>query len=200
MFNDETDPNFVLSLDGPEGVSGLDSPEVRAAFAGERGVSQRYSTTIKTDMLYVALPYDSVDALRAAYAFSDLQSFLDIYYAGASVLLKEQDFYDMAWAYLERAAAEIGDQLSAQYLVTFTESGDTARRLSRLRPTIPLLALTPYPEVARQLSLTWGIESHLVPMQSDTDAMVGKVDVESAKKAAAAAGETTIVTITGITQ
>ena len=54
----------------------------------------------------VALPYASVEALRAAYAFTNLQSFLDIYYAGASVLLHEQDFYDMAWAYLERAAAD----------------------------------------------------------------------------------------------
>jgi adenine deaminase len=54
----------------------------------------------------VALPYASVDALRAAYAFSDLQSFLDIYYAGASVLLKEEDFFEMAWAYFERAAAD----------------------------------------------------------------------------------------------
>ena len=54
----------------------------------------------------VALPYASVDALRAAYAFTDLQSFLDIYYAGASVLLHEADFFDMAWAYFERAAAD----------------------------------------------------------------------------------------------
>ncbi|MEJ7687564.1 MAG: adenosine deaminase [Variovorax sp.] len=54
----------------------------------------------------VALPYDSVDDLRRAYAFTDLQSFLDIYYAGASVLMTQQDFYDMAWAYLERAAAD----------------------------------------------------------------------------------------------
>ncbi len=54
----------------------------------------------------VALPYASVDALRAAYAFTDLQSFLDIYYAGASVLLKEADFHDMAWAYFQRAAAD----------------------------------------------------------------------------------------------
>ncbi|MDQ2820264.1 MAG: adenosine deaminase [Pseudomonadota bacterium] len=51
----------------------------------------------------VTLAYDSVEALRAAYAFSDLQSFLDIYYAGASVLLTEQDFYDMTAAYLQRA-------------------------------------------------------------------------------------------------
>jgi adenosine deaminase len=54
----------------------------------------------------VALPYPSVEALRAAYAFSDLQSFLDIYYAGAGVLLKEADFFEMAWAYFERAAAD----------------------------------------------------------------------------------------------
>jgi hypothetical protein len=54
----------------------------------------------------VALPYASVEALRQAYAFTDLQSFLDIYYAGASVLLHEQDFYDMARAYLARAAMD----------------------------------------------------------------------------------------------
>ena len=54
----------------------------------------------------VTLPYASVEELRRAYAFTNLQSFLDIYYAGASVLLKGQDFYDMGWAYLERAAAD----------------------------------------------------------------------------------------------
>ena len=54
----------------------------------------------------VQLNYGSVEALRSAYAFTDLQSFLDIYYAGASVLLKEEDFYDMAMAYLERAAQD----------------------------------------------------------------------------------------------
>jgi adenine deaminase len=54
----------------------------------------------------VALAYASVEALRAAYAFTDLQSFLDIYYAGASVLLEEADFFEMAWAYYERAAAD----------------------------------------------------------------------------------------------
>ena len=54
----------------------------------------------------VALAYPSVEALRAAYAFSDLQSFLDIYYAGASVLLQEDDFHAMAMAYFARAAAD----------------------------------------------------------------------------------------------
>jgi adenosine deaminase len=54
----------------------------------------------------VELAYDSVEALRKAYAFTDLQSFLDIYYAGASVLLKEEDFFDMAMAYFRRARAD----------------------------------------------------------------------------------------------
>lgn len=54
----------------------------------------------------VALSYPGVDALRSAYAFTDLQSFLDIYYAGASVLLTERDFHDMAWAYFQRARAD----------------------------------------------------------------------------------------------
>ena len=54
----------------------------------------------------VALAWPSVEALRAAYAFTDLQSFLDIYYAGASVLLHEADFFDMAWAYFQRAKAD----------------------------------------------------------------------------------------------
>ena len=54
----------------------------------------------------VTLAYPSVEALRQAYAFDNLQSFLDIYYAGASVLLVEQDFYDMTAAYLARAACD----------------------------------------------------------------------------------------------
>jgi len=54
----------------------------------------------------VALPYDSVDAVRAAYAFSNLQDFLDIYYAGAAVLQTAADFHDLAMAYFDRAAAD----------------------------------------------------------------------------------------------
>lgn len=54
----------------------------------------------------VAIPYKSVEEIRQAYEFSDLQSFLDIYYAGATVLQTPQDFYDLTWAYLERAAAD----------------------------------------------------------------------------------------------
>ena len=54
----------------------------------------------------IAIPYKSVEELRSAYAFTNLQSFLDIYYAGASVLITSQDFYDMARAYFVKAAAD----------------------------------------------------------------------------------------------
>lgn len=53
-----------------------------------------------------ALPYDSVEAVRAAYQFENLQSFLDLYYAGAQVLQTEQDFYDLTWAYLQKCAVQ----------------------------------------------------------------------------------------------
>ena len=54
----------------------------------------------------IALPYDSVDAIRRAYQFAQLQDFLDVYYQGMSVLITEQDFFDLALAYLERAQAD----------------------------------------------------------------------------------------------
>jgi adenosine deaminase len=54
----------------------------------------------------IQLKYPSVEALRQAYRFRDLQDFLDLYYQGMSVLVTEQDFYDLAWAYLERARAD----------------------------------------------------------------------------------------------
>ncbi|MFD5478391.1 pyruvate kinase [Streptomyces hawaiiensis] len=75
-----------------------------------------------------------------------------------------------------RAAAEIGDFLGAKYLVAFTQSGDTARRLSRYRSPIPLLAFTPDQATRSQLALTWGVETFLGPSVDSTDAMVDQVD------------------------
>ncbi|MGW8061192.1 pyruvate kinase [Streptomyces ziwulingensis] len=75
-----------------------------------------------------------------------------------------------------RAAAEIGDFLGARFLVAFTQSGDTVRRLSRYRSPIPLLAFTPEPATRSQLSLTWGVETFLGPHVDSTDAMVDQVD------------------------
>lgn len=72
-------------------IEGTLEPELMFALAQRNGV---------------ALPWDSVETTRAAYAFSDLQSFLDLYYAGAAALLHAQDFFDLAIAYFERAHAD----------------------------------------------------------------------------------------------
>jgi pyruvate kinase len=75
-----------------------------------------------------------------------------------------------------RAAAEIGDFLHAKYLVAFTQSGDTARRLSRYRSPIPVLAFTYEPAVRSQLALSWGVETFLGPFVGTTDEMIDQVD------------------------
>lgn len=72
-------------------IEGTFEPELMFEIAGRNGVT---------------LPYDSVEAIRAAYEFSDLQSFLDIYYAGAGCLITERDFHDLTAAYLKRAHAD----------------------------------------------------------------------------------------------
>src|SRR5262249_51289936 len=77
---------------------------------------------------------------------------------------------------LSYAARDIGERLEAKALVAFTQSGDTARRLARLHPRLPLLAFTPVPQVRNQLALSWGIETFLVPQVGTTDAMVRQVD------------------------
>ena len=77
---------------------------------------------------------------------------------------------------ITRAAAEIGDTLGVKYLVTFTQSGDSARRMSRLRSQIPLLAFTPVPKVRTELALSWGVQTYEVPQVEHSDAMVRQVD------------------------
>jgi len=77
---------------------------------------------------------------------------------------------------ITRAAVQIADQLDAKYICTFTQSGDSARRLSRLRPLKPVFAFTPVEQVRNQLALTWGIQPVLVDMVNHTDAMTAQVD------------------------
>ena len=74
------------------------------------------------------------------------------------------------------AAVQIADQLDAKFIATFTQSGDSARRLSRLRPSKMVFAFTPIEQVRNQLALTWGIKPVLIPMVEHTDAMTAQVD------------------------
>jgi pyruvate kinase len=75
-----------------------------------------------------------------------------------------------------RAAVHVANQLSAKFLVAFTETGRTPTVLARYRSKVPLLAFTPDPQVRNQLSLTWGVESFLVDSVTHTDHMVRQVE------------------------
>jgi pyruvate kinase len=77
---------------------------------------------------------------------------------------------------IAKAAAEVAERVDARFLVAFTQSGDSARRLARYRSAVPVLAFTPDPSVRSQLTLTWGIETFLVPTVEHTDEMVMQVD------------------------
>lgn len=93
-----------------------------------------------------------------------------------------------------RAAAELGDYLSASYLVAFTKSGDTARRLSRYRSPIPILAFTPEQSVRSQLALSWGVETFIGEEVGSTDEMVVQVDQALLKLGRCQPGELIIIT------
>jgi pyruvate kinase len=77
---------------------------------------------------------------------------------------------------ITKAAVDVGAIVDAKYLVAFTQSGDSARRMSRLRSPIKILALTPETSVYNQLALSWGVEPMITPMVSHTDEMVKQVD------------------------
>jgi len=77
---------------------------------------------------------------------------------------------------ITKAATEVGAIVDAKYLVAFTQSGDSARRMSRLRSPIPILAMTPEIGTYNRLALSWGVESMLTPIVGATDEMVKLVD------------------------
>jgi pyruvate kinase len=77
---------------------------------------------------------------------------------------------------ITRAAVAIADQLDAKYICTFTQTGDSARRLSRLRPQKPVFAFTPLTSTLNTLSLCWGIQPRMVDFAAHTDQMIAQVD------------------------
>ncbi|MBA4804000.1 MAG: adenosine deaminase [Brevundimonas sp.] len=84
-------------------IAGLPKAELHLHIEGSLEPEQMFEFARRNR---VSIPFDSVEAVRAAYDFSNLQDFLDIYYAGANVLLTEEDFHDLAFAYFRRAAAD----------------------------------------------------------------------------------------------
>jgi pyruvate kinase len=91
------------------------------------------------------------------------------------------------------AAIEIADFVEAKYLCVFTESGESVRRMSRIRSVIPILAFTPDPAIRRRMALNWGVESFVVDRVTHTDQMVGQVDDVLAKTGKAEVGEKVVI-------
>ena len=91
------------------------------------------------------------------------------------------------------AAAEVADFVEARYVCVFTESGDSARRMSRLRFRIPMKAFTPEESIRRRMNLTWGIESFIVERVQHTDAMYKQVDEILLSKKLASIGDKVVV-------
>ncbi len=94
---------------------------------------------------------------------------------------------------ITRAAAEVGETLGVKYLVTFTQSGDSARRVSRLRAPIPMVAFTPDEVVRNQLALSWGVETYQTPTVTHTDEMVAQVDKTLRANGMVESGERVII-------
>jgi len=94
---------------------------------------------------------------------------------------------------ITKAAVEVGKIVDAKFLVAFTKSGDSARRMSRLRSPIPILALTPDPATYSQLALSWGVESMIMPMVSHTDEMVKQVDTLLVESGRGVVGENIMI-------
>jgi pyruvate kinase len=90
---------------------------------------------------------------------------------------------------ITKAATEVGLTIGAQVLSAFTKSGDSARRMSRLRSPIPILALTPDTATYNQMALTWGVEPLLTPLVTTTDEMVKQVDTILIESKRVAIGE-----------
>jgi pyruvate kinase len=94
---------------------------------------------------------------------------------------------------ITRAAAEVGAIVEAKYLVTFTQSGDSARRMARLRSPIPILAFTPEVGTYNRLALTWGVEPAIASMVKHTDEMVKQTDTLLIESGRAKVGEAVII-------
>ncbi|GAA1057187.1 pyruvate kinase [Agromyces luteolus] len=91
------------------------------------------------------------------------------------------------------AAVEVADFVEAKYLCVFTETGESVRRMARIRSVIPILAFTPDPAIRRRMALYWGVESFVVERVTHTDQMVGQVDDVLEKTGKAVTGEKVVI-------
>ncbi|MHB2022667.1 MAG: pyruvate kinase [Mycobacteriales bacterium] len=132
-----------------------------------------------------AYPIDSVETMARIIEAAETEAV-----AGSPAVLTA---FQTSSAALARAAVDVARDVGACALVAFTQTGATARRLARHRPTIPILAFTPQPLVRSQLALTWGVETFIVPTVATTDQMVHQVDEALRSSGRAGPGDRVVV-------
>jgi pyruvate kinase len=94
---------------------------------------------------------------------------------------------------ISKAAVDVAERVEAKYLATFTISGDTPHRLARLRSEVPIMAFTPLPKTAQELTLCWGVQSYVTPEYTNTDAMVESVQTGLSETGFVAHGDRVVI-------
>lgn len=136
-------------------------------------------------------PVQAVETMRAIASIAEKE--LRAADAGATAPLVGMDFLDFADA-VARAAADTAEILNAEVIVAFTQSGSTARLVSKCRPRMPIIAATPLPETARRCSLYWGVQPLLIEPVDDTDEMIHNVDMQLRSLEICREGDVVIIT------
>jgi pyruvate kinase len=94
---------------------------------------------------------------------------------------------------ISKAAVDVAERVEAKYLAAFTISGDTPHRLARLRSEVPIMAFTPLPKTAQELTLCWGVQSYVTPEYTNTDAMVESVQTGLSETGFLAHGDRVVI-------
>ena len=135
-------------------------------------------------------PIHTVETMARIIAATEAHAFDDTGYAGYDKI--EWDPHTRGGV-IAKAAEEVAMRVEAKYVVAFTQSGDSAKRLSRLRSRIPVLAFTPEDRVRSQLSLTWGVETFRTVAVDHTDEMVRQVDEQLLKVGRVEEGDLVVI-------
>ncbi|MBL8312061.1 MAG: adenosine deaminase [Burkholderiales bacterium] len=150
-------------------ISRMPKAELHLHIEGSLEPEMMFAKAKKHD---ISLPYANVDALRAAYDFDNLQQFLDLYYAGADVLRDQDDFYDLTWAYLQRAKAD--GVVHAE--IFFDPQTHTARGLD-LEPVVEGIVQALHDGEA-ELGITWRLIPNFLRHLTEQDAIDTLAELE----------------------
>ncbi len=136
-------------------------------------------------------PVETVKEMRAIATIAEKE--LRRSDATSSAPLVGMDFLDFADS-VARAAADTAEILNAEVIVAFTQSGSTARLVSKCRPRMPIVAATPLPETARRCSLYWGVQPLMIEPVNDTDEMIQNVDLQLRELEICREGDVIVIT------